>query len=390
MCWRRNNEIIMNEFQLFDQANRNVESQESIETEQALKELFLKSVTEGLNKSTITARDIDRQIETESSMEEGIITLVEENNPDLHNQVYLTAERNDVKFGLFRNPIKVGGVDSSIIVEENVVSMLHQNRDTSFIRSVLKIVNSESGTHINLNKVLAGLTTFSPASLKSPNSALESYRGMNNVLENEDGFAYVPQQSEICYGDISTNEGLLSLLHEITHSWQTRFNPADAHESVYGNKIIRLCGNVSYFSAILEGIEAGNAEQPFLKKHLEDLCGQYGQNIDTIASFLKRYVERNTPELKRFGITIENGQVVNIANKSFEDSIPNQIWVERHAWATAIKAFRLMEQSGFIPEPEKEMDFASQVDPALRSYQRGLDSLGVVSDKKFILSTIEE
>lgn len=230
----------------------------------------------------------------------------------------------------------------------------------------------EAGNAYELNRLLPTAVTLVPGNLGAGRR-----RGPDEGLFR---FSEPDSGPEVGYGDLTTNQGFLSFLHEAAHAWQSRFHPTALDDYRHSNKAVGVGAELYLFAHLLDAADrAGGALPP---QELMDVAWQRGKNVPEMIDHMRRYVEHFTPIAARMGVTVTLDKIT-VEDETLRERVDSYVWAERQAWSQAIRAYRILEVEGLLPQPGTDEDVLGRAHEALRSYQVGLDLLEIEAGRPF-------
>lgn len=282
------------------------------------------------------------------------------------------------------------------IIEENVYNSL----GTEFSKSYADIIVHNQATEhsIDLSLLLPEGYHFCPADMESFQKTstdkfsedeeglifgprdLKSYSGSNH--QTNDDFLVKVLITKILYGNLSKKGGLLSLLHEIAHAWQTAYDKPSGRFDFEDN-MKEVFSRLEVVAKMLHQLDEMDRPMPEeLKNFFKELISslkQYGVYFDpydplTHDNELKGNQFRLADNAKD-----EDGDRVKIVFRSdkLRSLIKEYVREEREVWAHAIRVLRFFRKQGIDLEPELKTleDIQRHVHTCLGTYQESLESI---------------
>lgn len=282
-------------------------------------------------------------------------------------------------------------------VEEVVANLLKD--EASYCSAGLFVHNKKTGISLELKQLLPAGFTFVPAEMQkieqnyvfeddSDNPALrlettvvpltlESYDG---TQATEGGFSAYPVLEKVAYGDLTQKGGLLSLLHEIAHAWQSKYHSSEGREN-WENFYKNTAALLNMLRDSEHGKDNAENESPycgFLKRKLADI----GVSIDGDYMYTDQELggdkfKISSPKIVKkdrdYGVEIRH---YYIQSDKVKPLIEDYVREERDAWAHALRVLRFLRKRGFDLEPELKSvkDIENIVDRCLSTYQISIDT----------------
>jgi len=269
--------------------------------------------------------------------------------------------------------------EQSTITE--AVENIRLGENDSFTYSSLIFEDLKTGKSIDLNRLLPKTVFFAPSSFceeetyvdknEKDSKKMVKRKRLHTDLHDfqnfsgQKGIFYARGGFEVGYGDLAKTGGILSLLHEIAHSWQQKYRKKENFEDNYLNAVINL-GRLAGYKKKLENGEEDDGYTAFFVNHYLDELKKQGIEIDE-SNFLY-----HGQELKPGEAIIKDENVSYIVKSSkFEKLVYNFEKDERDAWAHALMTVRYLRRKGIDLEPGMKTlnDFKKYIDPCLDSYQ---------------------
>ncbi len=366
---------------------------ESVETSKAGAILFCTLSQNRLLKPIEQYEDLDRGSFFEGQSEAKIAKILEEKKLDkgcslLEDAKNLTTSRFKPLKAVWSERRAAGGdiiqtfhqsmvSEDKINVIEERVTMYKGQPDSS--HSTLFIHNTVTGKTIDVGALLPGVVYLAPGKLLNsafpdnemseadiPNiQDLHDYYGFQNADIND----FFATSRTVSYGNLFEKGGILSVLHEIAHTWHKQFR----HESAgynfkeFYNKVYNEA--LEFYIAKTIKTETSNLEEETAKlldtkiKKAVDNLEQLGVTLDTQISE------------EKMDFNLETLEGLKITTEKLTPLIETFVASERDAWAHAIRILRFYRDQGIdlAPELKTNRDIYEVVHEALRTYQENLD-----------------
>ncbi len=296
------------------------------------------------------------------------------------------------------------------IIYERIYNTLNQKWNTSRAEASLVIQGAETGTTLDLNALLPWDYKFLPRAMDKQLGILIGGYEQVEVANLEDykmgksdpeGFAVRPFYKTVDYGDLREKGGMLSLLHEVAHTWQNKYYHTAEHGKAGFERLYKRIESLIYklnFSKLSKdnkwyedpektweqieslGIKCLN------KDGIEAPLSEEGViNIPNIPYSRSKLVEKS---IASEGVTREKLEMLleifkqeirfyPIKSEILTKAMDSYVAEERDAWAHAIRTVRFLRQKGLDVEPglQKLEDFKGKIDPCLASYQNSHDMI---------------
>ncbi|MDD5146428.1 MAG: hypothetical protein PHN39_01635 [Candidatus Pacebacteria bacterium] len=271
------------------------------------------------------------------------------------------------------------------IIEELVFNDLKGDSNMALAKLVF---TNQDGLKLDLNALLPEYSLFAPGEMRKYKAELDkeqakiiyhpqradlhSYQGN----KNSNGEFACSRSGVVTYGDLTKKGGPLSLLHEISHSWQNIYYDSSGRYD-FENFYKKIALGLSLLSAFQREVAQGG----WTPEEFEELVRK-----PQIESLLKEGVEVNLEDYKNlnkdlgpneFKLKTMSEGVFIIKGEKVSEWVKNYAREERDAWAHAIRVLRFLRRRGIDLEPELKSlnDFKEQIDQNLRTYQDYLDDL---------------
>ncbi|MFH0853201.1 MAG: hypothetical protein V1853_02240 [bacterium] len=271
------------------------------------------------------------------------------------------------------------------VIEEGVENFKFNQGNIA--ESTLMIRNPQTGMRLDLGQLLPDQRNMAPGRLVDYQAELD--KNTNEIvhkpipvslkeqtsMRKDDKFAYYPGTRKVVYGDLSEKGGMLSLLHEISHSWQSVYLPDKPgrydFRQFYSKIKVELTVHERFEKDFREGRMSSDEISWYRDFFIEEL-GQLG-------------VEVNLNHLYGEGVELQEGEFRikdDLSNREFiirseklSELVNEYAAEERDAWAHALRVMRFLRKQGFDIAPDiKTLDDVRQVvDSALQTYQDSID-----------------
>lgn len=266
------------------------------------------------------------------------------------------------------------------LIEEDVNNLL--SAKINIASSDLVWRNIESGKKLDLTQLLPIGFQFIPGVLRNYEKVFDKNKGEIMVkfiptnlkiyhgTKGSEGRFY--QASDmVAYGDLTKKGGLLSLLHEISHSWQSVYYQEFGVEQF--QKIEDgLVYYPEYINKVKGDLDSGKISQDQFKDEVEiikKLLAKVNVEIEEsrfldAESVLRDDEQKFIDPISGSSFIIKSDKLERVIRKYESD--------ERDAWAHAIKVLRFLRSKGIDLEPELKTidDFKQVIDPCLETYQK--------------------
>ncbi|OHA79864.1 MAG: hypothetical protein A2747_03560 [Candidatus Yonathbacteria bacterium RIFCSPHIGHO2_01_FULL_44_41] len=277
------------------------------------------------------------------------------------------------------------------ILYEHIENQIFNSNTYRFTRASLIIQDTRSGMALDLDALLPSDFHFEPG---VEDFDLKNYGGASMSTGK---FFESPSKRMVGYGNITEKGKMLSLFHEIAHSWQDNYS-SDSYKGKFTYKKL-LTESYSLMQAL---------EFASLKPHSSEIAEEISEIVEKLSDIgTELYIVDNQSSLSVTEPTQEAGvinlqhafnsasidQISNlevpqevkeslkvkkyylIKNSKLEKAREEYIAEERDAWAHALRMMRFLRQKGLDIEPvlEKLSDIKEHIDPCLGSYQATLE-----------------
>lgn len=277
------------------------------------------------------------------------------------------------------------------IIYEHIENDIYYSNNSRRTRANLVFQDIKSGIALDLDALLPANFHFEPG---VENLDLKTYSG---AIKSEGEFFERARREVVAYGNITEKGGMLSLLHEIAHSWQANYSedtlkgkytykkllgesyqlmqelelasfnqdPSEAREKI--NEIIGKLSAIGTAPYLIDNQDSIATKTPIHEDGVINLQGTFNAaSVDYIDSLEVPQAIKESLKVKKY---------YTIKNSKLEKAREEYIAEERDAWAHALRMMRFLRQNGLDIEPEfkKLADIKEHVDPCLGSYQKGLE-----------------
>jgi hypothetical protein len=293
---------------------------------------------------------------------------------------------------------------NGLILSETVYNYIDRDKGISHPDATLRVSDPETHLVVDLSDLLPNDVTFHPKDLEPTGSIkdIRVYKGQQNS-RGKFSSDIIPQADAkmlgaktVTYGNLSEPGHMLSLMHEISHSWQDAYyneygkypyidymDKVSAATSLYlkyakeenhavAQKAIHFLESMGIF--LNDGSDNKNANRPeFILKDVP--IGRPAKNLDAD--------ENNTA-------SIEGNQAnVRLNSDKLNNLIKDHVDQERDAWANAIRIIRFFRKKGIDLEPQLKTlkDFQGYIYTKLATYDKVIlddDKLIAPTSKKFV------
>lgn len=283
-------------------------------------------------------------------------------------------------------------------IEEVVNNDLYE--DCNVCQADLHVYNKMTGQILDMGQFIPSNYYFSPTQMREIKKEVvkdeKGFPQIKNVavpknLNDYQGMRGAPDDffqnpgGKIGYGNLAEKGGLLSLLHEIAHAWQQKYQDGSnkANFLAFYNQVGQTLEWLEYWEKTIPRILSQEEfEKNELRPALEKLQG-LGVEIDP-ANYIYsgQHLGDNNYRLK-FLDTKESGDGYVWFNYEFVISsdkvkplVEEYAKDERDAWAHAIRVLRYLRKQGFDLEPELKTvkDIQDHIHYALGTYQTSIES----------------
>lgn len=299
------------------------------------------------------------------------------------------------------------------LIYERVSNTLDRSRKTNHPEASLVIQDVGAGLTLDLNALLPSDYKYTPGAMDKilfQPDAKSTITGISYKQEEVDdlkdykmgesapeGFAVRPFYKTVDYGDLRKTGGVLSLLHEVAHSWQNKYyhtmeQGRAGFEELYKTVVSLIFkldipkDNEEYEDPekIWEKLEKAGVEC-LDKNGTETLTNQEGvinipnTHYDTVKTIEMLDVsDTRFPQSEVQSLLAESKSRIRfypIKSDVLQRVMDTYVAEERDAWAHAIRTVRFLRRKGLDVEPQlkKLEDFKQVIDPCLASHQNSLE-----------------
>lgn len=302
------------------------------------------------------------------------------------------------------------------LIYERVSNTLNRPRNRNHAESSLVIQDVESGATLDLNALLPSDYRYVPRAMDKdlyqpdPESTITgiSYK-QEEIADLKDykmgesapeGFAVRPFYKTVDYGDLRKTGNILSLLHEVAHSWQNKYyhtmeQGRAGFEGLY-KTVVSLISKLDIpkdseqyenpekiweelEKAGVECLDKNGTETPTNQEGVINIPNtHYGivKIIDMLDLSDTRVSQSEREQVQ--SLLVESKSRIRfypIKSDVLQKVMDTYVAEERDAWAHAIRTVRFLRRKGLDVEPELEKleDFKAVIDPCLASYQNSLE-----------------
>ena len=302
------------------------------------------------------------------------------------------------------------------LIYERVSNTLKRPRNTNHAESSLVIQDVESGATLDLNALLPSDYRYVPRAMDKdlyqpdPESTITGISYKQKELADlkdykmgksaPEGFAVRPFYKTVDYGDLGKTGGVLSLLHEVAHTWQNKYyhtmeQGRAGFEGLYKTVVSLISkldlpkDNEQYEDpekiweklekAGVECLDKNGTESPTNQEGVINIPNaHYGiVKIIEMLDLSDTRVSQSEREQVQSLLAESKSRVRFYPLKSdvLQKVMDTYVAEERDAWVHAIRTVRFLRRKGLNVEPElKELkDFKKVIDPCLASYQNSLE-----------------
>jgi len=303
------------------------------------------------------------------------------------------------------------------LIYERISNTLNRQRNTNYAEASLVIQDVETGTTLDLNALLPSDYKFLPRAMdkelfqpdkESPITGI-SYK-QEEVADLKDyemgksapeGFVVRPFYKIVDYGDLRETGGVLSLLHEVAHTWQNKYyhtmeQGRAGFEGLY-KTVVSLISKLDIISKDneqyedpekiweelekvgVECLDKNGTETPTNQEGVINIPNtHYGiVKIIEMLDLSDTKVTQSEREQVQSLLTESKSRIRFYPLKSdvLQKVMDTYVAEERDAWAHAIRTVRFLRSKGLDVEPQlkKLEDFKGVIDPCLASYQNSLE-----------------
>ena len=246
----------------------------------------------------------------------------------------------------------------------------------------LKFHDKKSGKTIELDKMLPARVYFVPGinykkddeitdEIEEDEANFKEYYRLNKYHGTQDNAdTFVCTKDRVVYGDLTAPGGMLSLLHEITHSWQQEYHQVGSR-SIFDDRMMSALG-------MLGAIENMSVETG---QDFAEMMEQYGRTSagDKIMLDVNQSLAEDEFRVSQSvfsGYTSDKEKAI-VKSEDLAEKLNTYIHEEREAWAHAIRVLRYLRKKGVDLEPQLKMgdDINKYTHKCLETYQKSLESM---------------
>jgi hypothetical protein len=343
-----------------------------------------------------------QSLKAERSIVEGRLSEKAEEQPIFRS----SEQREDHKFEMLTQIVNQEGQENT--VEEVVFNSLYD--DWNYSSANLYVHNKKTGQAIELSELLPAGFTFMPAKMREIKEelvrsgegderrfdlkrtivplSLADYKG---TQEGKDKFYANPALERVGYGDLVKKGGLLSLLHEIGHAWQSKY-----HSNMGRANWEEFYSTVTMQLEMLQSISKLNEEREEDEERDEDMAEEIrnwelnwtkeklaavGASIQEDYVYTDQPLEGDKYKVTSTGTEKEGDDYLSkkhhfyIQSDKIKPLVEDFVREERDAWAHALRVLRFLRQQGFDLEPELKTvkDIQDIVHHCLGTYQASIE-----------------
>lgn len=326
-------------------------------------------------------------------------------------EVQEVEEGNKIEQSVFNALGQDGGQN---LIYEKVSNILSDG--FSYTNSYLLIQNIKDGTTLDLNALLPSDYKYVPGAMfrvplqfknqtidqiddkQSRAADLKSYKmGTSGAAT----FIASPSFNIVSYGELRKAGGILTLLHEVAHTWQFKYyNVANQGRAGFEKNYDEIVSEIAKLDKLeygeqhedrekiweelrVKGVECldkngvripieeeGVINIPNIHSQLVSLVNKLGISDAEISEHFRQDLASSYNKSKLLA------RFYPIKSAKLEEAMDSYIAGERDAWAHAIRTLRFLRQKGFDIEPQLQKidDFKEIIDPCLSSYQQSLNT----------------
>lgn len=251
--------------------------------------------------------------------------------------------------------------------------------------SNLIIKNIQSGIYLDLEALLPENIDYCPGQLynikKQWNEQQEkpqfvrSKVDLNTYLGTKGAKENFCVYGDIYYGDLTKKGGILSLFHEVAHSWQQAYYSKNDSFYNFYISLLSILPDVDFAKRISEQNLAGKLREKNDSSliALFDELKELGVEID-----IQEYDSGREAKADEIKISHAiNKKTYIIKSQKFNELLRDYERKERDAWAHSIKTIRFLRRNGFDPEPELKSakDLKEYVHSCLSTHQEYAENM---------------
>jgi hypothetical protein len=211
---------------------------------------------------------------------------------------------------------------------------------------------------------------------------LKNYEGTN---KSGSEFICFPNAALITYGNLSEKAGLMSLFHEIAHSWNRAYKREKYEQRDFDEFYLNAIG---LFEMIEERMEK--------KKNGEIAKDEFDTELNVInQAFKESGIYYDIKNFEYSGEGAKEGDIIFINPRKngkkylakcdiLKNILTDYEKSERNAWAHALLMLRLLRKKGIDLEPDLTTleDYNKVIETNLKSYQNGVEEqIQIVGEK---------
>lgn len=303
------------------------------------------------------------------------------------------------------------------LIYERVDNNLDRPRNTNRTQSSLVIQDIESGITLDLNALLPSSYKYVPRFMDKAFCQLDPENPITGVIYKQEEIADLKDYKmgvstqrgdfrvmngyrTVNYGDLRQTGQILSLLHEVAHSWQAKYHmknqgrvgfemmheyvadliykidlPIYAQEYKESEKIWEKLEKVG-----MECLDKNGLEAPTNKEGIVNFPNSHYSYVKFLENDRLNKTEGFSPDEKKsheskLAYSKPRIRFYPIKSAALQELMDSYVAEERDAWAHAIRTVRFLRSKGLDVEPElkKLEDFKVIIDPCLGSYQNHIE-----------------
>lgn len=303
------------------------------------------------------------------------------------------------------------------LIYERISNTINRQRKTNHARSSLLIQDIKTGATLDLNALLPSDYIFQPREMDKElfqedegGSATGISYKQKEVADLKDyemgksspeGFAVRPFYRIVDYGDLRETGGVLSLLHEVAHSWQNKYyhsmKQGKAGFEVLYKTIVSFISKLDISEddeqhedpekiweilekAGVECLDKNGTEAPINQEGVVNIPNAHFNRVKLIEMLDLSDIVFSQSDRERVRSILDESKsrirFYPIKSAALQKMMDTFVAEERDAWAHAIRTLRFLRRKGLNVEPElRELaDFKRVIDPCLSSYQNSIDT----------------
>lgn len=305
------------------------------------------------------------------------------------------------------------------LIYERIFNTLNRPKNINHPEASLVIQDIETGVTLDLNALLPSDYKYLPRAMDKAlfQDDAESITGISYKQEEvadlknykmgesaPEGFTVRPFYRTVDYGDLRKTGGMLSLLHEVAHSWQTKYYHSPdrgkaGFEGIYKTVVSLISkldipkDNDGYEppdqiwerleKAGIECLDKNGLDTPTNEKGVINIPNTHYGLVKIIEAIKALDLDSSISQQKREQVqsllTESKSRIRFYPIKSavLQKVMDTYVSEERDAWAHSIRTVRFLRQKGLDVEPQlKELqDFKKVIDLCLASYQNSLEMI---------------